>query len=49
VAQGTKRGRDDVLEPVTTLVMSENEMSKDDISEATTEDEERDSKRIREV
>jgi hypothetical protein len=52
VEQGTKRGRDDVSGPVTKiLVASENETSGDNISEVTTElmDEERDSKRIREV
>jgi hypothetical protein len=47
-----QRGRDDVSGPVTkTLVASENETSGDNILEVTTElmDEERDSKRIREV
>jgi hypothetical protein len=50
VAQGTKRGRDDVSEPVRTLVASEDE-SRDDISESTPEpmDEEHEAKKVREA
>jgi hypothetical protein len=51
VTQGTKRGRDVVSEPVTTLVASENETSRDDISESTPEpvDKEPEAERIREA